>query len=190
MMIGYNNGADDTSKRIPTNSIGAEIGVWRGETSLKFLKRNLKHLYLVDPWSLSPWFDTLTPAEQKETIAKYSRVVSGNTREEFQKYYDSVYESVVRKCSGDNVTILRMSSADFFKQLDQKLDWIYIDGDHSYEGTLFDLESSIEVVRPGGIIFGDDYGNKKEVKQAVDDFIQKHSLSLKVFAKNQFEINL
>ena len=50
MMFGKNPGTDETWKRIPENSVGAELGVWQGESSEKFLKR-AKHVHLVDSWS-------------------------------------------------------------------------------------------------------------------------------------------
>ena len=34
----------------PENSVGAELGVWQGESPEKFLKR-AKHVHLVDSWS-------------------------------------------------------------------------------------------------------------------------------------------
>ena len=43
MMFGKNPGTDETWKRIPENSVGAELGVWQGESSEKFLKR-AKHV--------------------------------------------------------------------------------------------------------------------------------------------------
>ena len=50
MMFGKNPGTDETWKRIPEYSVGAELGVWQGESSEKFLKR-ASHVHLVDSWS-------------------------------------------------------------------------------------------------------------------------------------------
>ena len=50
MMFGKNPGTDQTWKRIPEYSVGAELGVWQGESSEKFLKR-ASHVHLVDSWS-------------------------------------------------------------------------------------------------------------------------------------------
>ena len=47
MMFGKNPGTDQTWKRIPEYSVGAELGVWQGESSEKFLKR-ASHVHLVD----------------------------------------------------------------------------------------------------------------------------------------------
>ena len=40
----------------------------------------------------------------------------------------------------------------------------------------------------GGILFGDDYGNKKGVVKAVDKFKSEYNLTMNVFHKNQYEM--
>ena len=56
---------------------------------------------------------------------------------------------------------------------DESLDFIYIDGDHTYEGVKADLELSLRKIKAGGIITGDDYGPgswwEGGVKRAVDE---------------------
>lgn len=44
-----NPGASIVAKLLPKNSVGVEIGVWRGDSSVEFLER-CSHLHLVDPW--------------------------------------------------------------------------------------------------------------------------------------------
>lgn len=191
MMVGTNINSTETAKLIPVNSIGAEIGVWKGATSEKFLKVGLAHLHLVDPWSLTPWFDNLTPDLQEKVMEKYSsKLVKSKSRKDFQKYYDNVYDSVCKKFNKPNVTIHRKSSKDFFNEFKGELDWIYIDGDHSYEGCLYDLQQSLKIVKKGGLIMADDYGNKGAVKNAINDFIKEHNLQLTVFANNQVKIEV
>ena len=41
------------------NIIGAEIGVWMGNTSTLFLKNNLKKLYMVDAYSIEPYKENI-----------------------------------------------------------------------------------------------------------------------------------
>lgn len=192
MMIGQNNHSNETVNRIPRGTVGAEIGVWKGDSSAKFLKTNPKQLHLVDAWSLDAWFDALSKDKQQEVLNKYSASLGiQKTREAYQQYYDNIYTSVVNRFSSyDNVIIHRVDSKIWFDQIDIKFDWIYVDGDHTYEGCLHDLEKCLVVINPGGIIFGDDYGNKLDVKRAVDTFVSKHNLKLEVFASNQFQINL
>ena len=40
---------------IQPNSIGAEIGVWMGNTSTLFLKKGLKKFYMIDAYSVQPY---------------------------------------------------------------------------------------------------------------------------------------
>ena len=49
MMFGKNPAQTKRGKG-SENSVGAELGVWQGESSEKFLKR-AKHVHLVDSWS-------------------------------------------------------------------------------------------------------------------------------------------
>lgn len=49
---------------------------------------------------------------------------------------------------------------------------LFIDGDHSYMGTLKDIASWLPLVEHGGTIMFDDYNDKEEVKQAVIDILK------------------
>ncbi|HEY6394899.1 MAG TPA: class I SAM-dependent methyltransferase, partial [Candidatus Binataceae bacterium] len=40
---------------------------------------------------------------------------------------------------------------------DHCLDWIYIDGDHSYQGVMKDIEQAVRVVKPDGLLIFNDY---------------------------------
>jgi predicted O-methyltransferase YrrM len=70
------------------------------------------------------------------------------------------------------------------------LDFVYIDGDHSYEGVKIDLEISLRKLKPGGLITGDDYGPgnwwQGGVKRAVDEFGWHESVTLLWIDGTQF----
>lgn len=188
---GRNKGGKSTAKKIPKDSIGVEIGVWKGFTSEKFIEKT-KHLHLVDSWSVIPYKDSDEHGTYKNYIARYADMVGSTNPEDFQKYYDNIYESVCKKFEGENVTIHRMPSSEFFETFKQTVDWTYVDGDHSYAGCLQDLENSKNIIKNGGSIFGDDY-NKPEkpgVKKAVDEFVNKYNLPLNIYAGDQYQINL
>jgi cephalosporin hydroxylase len=58
------------------------------------------------------------------------------------------------------------------------IDWVTIDGDHSYDGCRFDLEAIAPFLNPGGVMVVDDYhsgppngGRILEVDRAVDEFL-------------------
>ncbi len=67
---------------------------------------------------------------------------------------------------------------------DSKLDWAYLDGDHTYEGVTADLNAAYRVVRKNGLIGGDDYGlgswYKDGVVRAVHDFLSQQASKLTV----------
>lgn len=186
---------------IKPDSIGAEIGVWMGNTSTLFLKKGLKKLYMVDAYSVEPYKEN-TERSYQEYLAKYQPITGEIAEAGFQKFYDRVYEEIKARFQElPEVKICRMTSDkffnDYFPKKNQTLDWIYVDGDHSYEGCLKDLENALKVVRPGGFILGDDFGwenakwSKPGVTKAVKEFINNHNL--KQFFRHgetQYEIRL
>jgi hypothetical protein len=50
------------------------------------------------------------------------------------------------------VEIYVMRSAEFFERCDRRYGYVYIDGDHSYEGCKYDFERSIAIAEPGAVI--------------------------------------
>jgi len=93
------------------------------------------------------------------------------------------------------VTILRMTSLDAsFKFPNDSIDFAYLDGDHTLEGVILDLNCWINKVKKDGIIAGHDYKdgpnsgitdwqNKQlpyGVKTAVDRFCARYNYKLNV----------
>jgi len=147
------------------NYVCLEIGVWKGRFSSRILKRNPKRLYLIDPWEFM---------DNYEDRNYGGRVCKG------QKDMDDIYELVRnRYIETSNVKILRGYSSEILPTLEVGLDWSYIDGDHSYEFVLSDLELCYEKTKDGGYICGDDY-NWSGVKQAVHDFSNKYNTLPKI----------
>ncbi len=190
MMFGKNPGTDETWKRIPEGSVGAELGVWQGDSSEKFLKK-AKHVHLVDSWSPVVYEESDEHGDYEAYLDRYSKLVKSRDPKDFVKYYNRIYENVKVRFFGRPVTIHRMSTSQWFDTFAEPLDWIYVDASHSYEGCLHDLTRALEVIKPGGILFGDDYGDKKPgVKKAVDKFIKNTGLKLNNFHADQFEIRV
>lgn len=145
---------------LPKNAIGAEIGVDRGQFS-SVIKQiaGPKHLYLVDPWlyqkdRLSMSFGLFMNQLRKEEIT----TLGGP-----QQFMDAMHAKISDLYSADDtVSVCRETSQSFFDRLiasGQKLDWVYIDGDHSEAAVHSDISKAIQVVRDGGIIAGDDFGH-------------------------------
>jgi len=191
MMFGKNLGTNKTWRRIPNDSVGVELGVWMGESSEKFLRR-ARHLHLVDSWSTVAYENSDENGNYQGYLDRYSKLIESNNPNDFQKYYDEIYESVCQKFAGQSVTIHRCTTDDFFEKFSKTVDWVYVDASHSFNGCLSDLRNSYGIINSGGSIFGDDYENKNKpgVTLAVDTFITETGLSLNNFYLDQFEIKV
>lgn len=83
---------------------------------------------------------------------------------------------------GDSSTILRSFPTASF-------DWIYIDGDHSYEGARKDLEAAHVALKPGGYLMCNDYTNwcslavqPYGVARAVNEFVIREKYKVRGLA--------
>lgn len=161
-MTSYNPGSEIVASLLPQRSVGVEIGVYQGVSSARFLPK-CKLLHLVDPWSLGAYPD------KADFLTKYAHHIGGNTEDAAQRYFDAQHDSVARKFRGMPVKIHRMTSAQFFATFIGEVDWVYIDGLHDYDSVCADLQGAFGIVKKGGVIYGDDYGNKPGVARAVEE---------------------
>lgn len=117
-------------------TIGAEIGVDKGEFSEKFCKVGLK-LLAIDPWkSYSDYEDSRGQAK-----------------------LDQIYESTKNLLAPyPNCTIIRKSSLEALEEIpDGSLDFVYVDGNHQLKYVIEDLVEWSKKVKRGGVICGHDY---------------------------------
>jgi len=110
-----------------------------------------------------------------------SSVVIGNVAEDNKiKFYmiDPFYETSIDMCKRNikdrgvtNAIVLHKKSEDAVSDLkDQKINFLFIDGDHWYGGVKIDCEKYIPLVKKGGFILFHDYKSSWDgVKQAVDE---------------------
>ena len=159
-------------ERFPKDGIGAEIGVFYGQFSkiiLEVAKPEL--LYLVDPWLKDdPWGDR-TPKQMNEIA-----------HEVLDKFAINPIAKIVRSKSDEFFELMEGIIKIRNKKPNWMFDFIYIDGSHEYQDVLSDLEGAWKIVKPGGIIAGDDYGENilvwgDTIKRAVDDFCWKKSIT-------------
>lgn len=78
-------------------------------------------------------------------------------------------------CEGVDVNIEKRNSQEI-AELDGFMDLIHIDGDHSYQSKIHDLEITKQ---KGKVIIVDDYFHIGAVKMATDDFIKSNSSIIK-----------
>ena len=129
---------------------GVEIGVNKGDFSVHLCKSNPNlHMTCVDWWK------------------KYG-ILS-------QKKQDAYYAKACENLKPFNTTIIRESSLDALKHFGNgAFDFLYIDGDHTYDGCSLDLILWSRKVRQGGIIALHDYHLTSGVGAAVEGYIRGH----------------
>lgn len=165
-------------EELPKESIGCEVGVWKGDFSQEILRIvKPRKLFLIDPWAYQPQFQN----------SWYGGTIAKN-----QGDMDEIYESVKKKfASRNNVQIVRKMTAQLSDEIpDDCLDWVYIDGNHQYEYVLNDLESYYPKMKRSGIICGDDYDRGKAppypITDAVHEFLRRGTCELIWIRSNQF----
>ena len=142
--------------------VGCEIGVAYGFQSIFFLENsNIEKLYSIDPYQHFPDYDD---------FMNFS-----------QPYFDVLYHRVNLRLSvfKEKSCLLRMTSTEAAKQFNSNsLDFIYIDGDHSYKAVTADLEAWFDKIRSGGLVSGDDYVVFPTTARAVNDFVHNQKIEL------------
>jgi cephalosporin hydroxylase len=123
-------------------------------------------LHLIDPWQFVPGLP--------------ERMYGGSVASS-QTYMDDLMASVVDRFAGNaSVRIHRCTSIEAVRHFHNcYFDWIYLDGDHSYEAVLADLSAWFPKVKIGGKIVCDDYiwvdeNGTRSVQAAVDTFLEAH----------------
>jgi len=136
---------------LPKNGVGAEIGVWQGAFSADLLRvAKPRRLHLIDPWRVG---------SGDKSAAWYGS--STKTQADMDAIHDRVRQKFAAQIREERVLIDRRPSGEALMSLaSASLDWVYIDGDHTHEATLADLQTAMQKVRPGGLISGDDYGDR------------------------------
>lgn len=93
--------------------------------------------------------------------------------------------------SYENVHLYKMISEKALPILidkGRKFDLIFIDGDHSYEAVISDLELSIKLINPGGKIFCHDIDCEGVIK-AVNEFAEKTGIEFIQTSQSVFLFN-
>lgn len=122
--------------------IGAEIGTSKGRYA-KWLFAKIKglKLFCVDPWEV---YDDYIELHDKSK----------------QGLFDRYFEETKQRLAGKNVEFIRKYSIDAIKDfLDNSLDFVFIDGNHTFEYVIEDIAAWEKKVRHGGIVSGHDYWN-------------------------------
>ena len=134
-----------------------EVGVYRGMTLVTMLESSGMLVTGVDRWEGFDGYNQLSTTAIEELPGYYFWL---------QKHY------------GFRCRLIRASSAqaaNYFLQMDEKFDMIFIDADHRYEAVVEDLENYSKLLTEDGIFSGHDYlpgrrSRRPAVNRAVDEF--------------------
>ncbi|WP_299526761.1 class I SAM-dependent methyltransferase [Winogradskyella sp.] len=152
--------------KMPKYSICAEIGSWLGDFSRRIMDRTApKKLYLIDPYLY---------------ISEYQKAWYGGmigSQKKMDEVYNYIVDKFKKEINNKQLEIKRNFSSEALSTFpNDSLDWVYIDGNHTYDYVKKDLNISWNKVKIGGFITGDDYNVvgwwDNGVTIAVDEFIK------------------
>lgn len=155
----------------------AEIGIRKGIHFNYLIKHKPMLALAVDIW--------------KDDIPAHNDV--GYTQKELDKQYE---DFILWSSKFSFVKTTRDYSTEAAKRYpDEYFDFVYLDGDHTYEGCLADIKAWYPKVKKGKFLVGDDYrqrtnklGVKFGVVEAVNKFCGDNKLCFSVFPINKWLI--
>lgn len=159
----------------------AEVGVWKGRCVLNMAQycRELgleTEIICIDTWLGSPehWL-------RRDNRNFYESL---KIRHGLPQIYWTFLRNVVDDNAQDFITPMPMPSESAFhvlSRLNVSLDLVHVDAGHEYESVLADLKRFWTLLRPGGVLIGDDYHRGwPEVVRAADDFARTIDRPLRV----------
>jgi cephalosporin hydroxylase len=121
------------------NGVFVEIGTHNGEFADVILSNSTNSvLYCIDPY--------ISYNDYKDSINTYTG----------DHIFESAYEMLTQKYGTERVKFVRKMSSDAANDVPDKIDFLYIDGNHSYKYVLQDLELYAPKVKQNCYIVGDD----------------------------------
>jgi len=163
-----------------TYQMGVEIGVWQGWYTNHLIQRTSMSIVGIDPWVATESYEDLD--DKATTEEDFDAFASGNDGYTWQetRYISTI--NTLKQLPLQKWTILRGYSyklKHFFA--DESLDFVYVDGEHSYEAVSQDIADWWPKIKPGGILAGHDYNDTNPGSiQAVDEFAEKSGVEFKI----------
>lgn len=148
--------------------IGAEVGVLKGENVYTLLTEcpKISKIYGIDHYEAHTDYDN---DRTKEDMEKYEKIAEKNL-----------------KSFGDRYELIREKSKKAaYKIKKESLDFVLIDGDHTYEGIKADLKSYYSLLKSGGYMFVHDY-NVKSVMDAIKSFKNEQKIRIPLNMSKNF----
>lgn len=133
-------GIDEIISLLNKDSIMVEVGCYYGESTLMWESSDkIIKIFAIDPWK--DFYDVNDGASQK-----------GNMKE-----VENIFDENIKNSS--KIIKLKSTSIEASKNFDDaSLDFVYLDGSHTYEDVLSDITHWIPKIKKNGFIGGHDIG--------------------------------
>lgn len=135
-------GLRDMLAELPHDLVMAEIGVYAGESTRVFVESGqVTRLLAVDPWA--------------------GDFVSGDELWRSPFPWDEVQAAFMRLAEEyPQIVVHRMPSLQAAELIaDESMDFVYLDGEHSFEAVSADIAAWEPKIKPGGWLGGHDWGS-------------------------------
>lgn len=144
-----------------------EVGSWLGASAVHMLSLAPKaHMWCIDTWlGALEFLEMEGPERDLRPVLGYPTV-----------YYQFLANIRLRGVE-NRITVIPNTSQIAAKYLNNKkitADLIYVDGSHDFQDVLDDVETYMKLLKPGGVLFGDDYGQWESVRNAVHTYNRWH----------------
>lgn len=140
-----------------------EIGVLYGGSMIEQMKDKQECIFVgIDPFT--GYYGKSYDPHRKIDLSEHYEIVDKNIREN----NPNNHQYHLLKGFSNNMV-------DEFRKLNLQIDYLFIDGDHSYKGVMDDFKNYFEFVNEGGIIVFDNYNDSawEEVTTAVNEILEK-----------------
>ena len=154
-MLKWNSNSESAARKavldmLPKGAVGIEIGVWKGDFSAQILRAARPGtLHLVDPWLVSDAADRSAEAWYGESKISQSGM-DAICKQVETRFASEIANGEVRIHRADATVALGALAPD-------SVDYVYVDGDHGYDGVVSDLAQAFRVTKANGLICCDDY---------------------------------
>lgn len=165
-----------------------EVGSWLGASAINMFYQTKKNnldtkIYCVDTWLGATEFWT----DSNDTSDRDLKLKNG-----FPQVYFDFLENVVSHNAEQSIVPIPNTSfigAKILKYKNVMADLIYVDGSHEYEDVKQDIISYMDLLRPGGFMFGDDFnqvwpGVRRAVTESFGENFRVHANNFWIYQKS------
>jgi hypothetical protein len=150
-------------QRLNLNGLtGIEIGTWRGINALDIMNSlDMKKMYLIDNYLVDD-----------EYIKDFKS--SMQTTMDVNEAKSEAKHKLDKKKFSKKIVWIYQKSSEAVKEINEDIDFVYIDGNHAYKNVVEDISNYFNLVKVGGVIGGHDI-EQLDVSRAVMEFAVKNN---------------